>query len=260
MAPKCPCGLLVENMSVGYGGVHALDDVGMTVQGGEILGLIGPNGAGKTTLLNAISGVGFADTVGRVLVKGVNVTHASPWRRSNLGVRRTFQNIRIFNSLSVYENVLVGLFGERRRTVVREVLRGGPAANSHEGQMVIEALARVGLQDAQDARAAELSYGEQRRLELARAIVRPPSVLLLDEPLAGMHALDRRSFLEIIVGLRGPETAIVLIEHDVAAVMATCDHVTVLHLGRVLANGVPEEVARNRYVVAAYLGKRSSSL
>lgn len=238
---------VVEHATVRFGGVRAIQDVELRHEAGGVLGLIGPNGAGKTTLLNALSGVRPL-TEGTIHIGGVNTTRMRPEQVARLGVARTFQNLQLFGSLSVLDNLLVprwALRGKRR-------LRGRAAADRTAALAV---LARVGIADVAHSRASSLPYGMQRRVELARALAAEPRLLLLDEPLAGLtHAEGERS-VELFGRLAADGMAVVLVEHDVRSVLAVAQRVAVLDGGRLLALGSPDEVVADPAVRRAYLGE-----
>jgi branched-chain amino acid transport system ATP-binding protein len=250
--------LSVENVSKRFGGLAALEDVSLSVQSGEIYGLIGPNGAGKTTLFNCMTGL-YTVTSGAVRLDGVAVQALKPHQIVKLGFARTFQNIRLFANMSALENVMVGRHARTSATVLGAVLRcrktraeeAGIRARAHE------LLAYVGLAGKGRTLASHLSYGDQRRLEIARALATDPKLLALDEPVAGMNPAERRQMGELFQKLRGGGVTLLLIEHDVKLVMGLCDRVAVLDYGRKIAEGPAEEVRRDAAVIAAYLGGES---
>jgi branched-chain amino acid transport system ATP-binding protein len=232
--------LEVQNVSRSFAGLVALDDVSFEVERG-IVGVIGPNGAGKTTLFNVISG-GLAPQGGRVLFGARDITGMRPYRVARLGLARTFQLTRPFARMSVLDNVAVAAYQHERK----------PAAARAAAREVIE---RTGVERWIDAPAGELSTAGRKRLELARALALRPKLLLLDEVLAGITPVERGPLIELLRELREDGLAMVLVEHVMAAVMALCDHVLVLHHGRLLADGSPHEVVRDPAVVEAYLGE-----
>lgn len=238
-----------------YGGVHAVRSVDLTVGSGEVVGLIGPNGAGKTTLVNMISGLVPA-TSGTFEVLGTDPGTVPVHRVAQAGVSRTFQHSKLFPRLSALENVLVGAHAVSRPTFLRRLL-WLPSARRDEQRVIEHAarcLARVGLGDKAAVDASALSYGDQRRLEIARALASDPSLLILDEPAAGMNHVEAESLSELIGSLAREGLTILLIEHNVGMVMRTCDRVVVLNFGEVIASGTPAEVAADEAVIEAYLG------
>jgi branched-chain amino acid transport system ATP-binding protein len=234
----------------------ALDRVGFGVQDGEIFGLIGPNGAGKTTLFNLISGVTPASS-GEVLWRGQPVTGLSPDRLNRLGVARTFQNLRLFDHLSVLENLLVALH-RQPSTAVLGALLATRLARRQESERLERAwglLGELGLEPLAERQAGTLAYGDRRRLEIARALATRPSLLLLDEPAAGMNPSEKERLCELIADLRQRhQLTVMIIEHHVPLLMRLCDRLAVLDFGARIALGTPEEVRRDPGVIAAYLG------
>ena len=248
--------LSIRGVSKSFGGVAALRDIDLKVCAGEIRAIIGPNGAGKSTLLNLISGLYPADA-GTIAIGG----SAKPPRASNLsrlGVSRTFQNLALFEGLSVAQNVAMGRRARSRANVIEQVL-GLPRARRDRREArghVDEMLAFLELDDVRDRRLDGLPYGVLKRIELARAIVAEPRLLLLDEPLAGMNGADKPEMARLIRATRDRfGTTIVLIEHDVDIVMSLADRLTVLDYGRKIAEGTPDEIRRDPAVIAAYLGQ-----
>jgi branched-chain amino acid transport system ATP-binding protein len=247
--------LSVDRVERVFGGVRAVDGATFAVAPGEVHGLIGPNGAGKTTLLNLVSGV-LRPTAGAIRLDGARIDGLAPHRIAARGVTRTFQNIRLFPALSAAENVVVGAHLRRRAPYwERLLLLPRAAAEARAARARAEALlARVGLAERARERAATLSYGEQRRVEIARALAADPRVLLLDEPTAGMNAGEVQAIAALIRDVSRGGHSVVLVEHNVALVMSVCDRITVLDFGKVIAGGTPAEVARHPAVIAAYLG------
>jgi branched-chain amino acid transport system ATP-binding protein len=231
--------LAVEGVSVRYGGVAALDEVSLQVAPGAVVGLIGPNGAGKTTLINAVTGV-VRPAQGRIALGGTQLERLPQYRVARCGIARTYQNIRLFGALSVGENVRAGA-----------IARPGRLSDTEARAL----LARAAMHEADLARrAGSLPYGEQRRLEIARALAAQPAVLLLDEPAAGMNPAETHELREVIRAIAAGGTGVLLVEHDMSLVSAVCDSVVVLNFGEVIATGTPTEVARNPAVIEAYLG------
>ena len=245
----------LDGLGKEYGGVHAVRDIHLEVRSGEVVGLIGPNGAGKTTLVNMISGL-VPPSSGRATVLGVTVGRTPVHKVAAAGVSRTFQHSKLFNRLSALENVLVGGHLVSRPTFLRRLL-WLPSARRDEQAALEQAarcLRRVGLADAAGTRASALSYGDQRRLEIARALASEPSLLILDEPAAGMNHVEAAKLSALITSLAADGLTILFIEHNVGMVLETCTRVVVLNFGEVIASGTPEEIAADPAVIEAYLG------
>ena len=247
--------LELQGISRFFGGVHALEGVSMRVQAGTVHGLIGPNGAGKTTLINLLTGF-YRPSAGRILLGGRRLDGRRPHQIARLGVARTFQNIRLFAGLPALDNVLVA---RRRGAVTRSLGHLALLPAAQRAEMAERAIARdllitVGVSSRATLPAGALSYGDQRRVELARALATEPKLLLLDEPTAGMNREETDRLGTIVRGLVQPGRAILLIEHDLPLIMAVCDRVTVLNFGRVIAEGPPDSIARDPAVIEAYLG------
>ncbi len=247
--------LAVEQLERAFGGVRAVDGASFRVRLGEVHGLIGPNGAGKTTLINLVSGL-LAPTAGEVVLEGRAIHRLPPHQIAARGVARTFQNIRLFPDLSALDNVLVGEHLVRRPSLWGRLAMLPAAAReeraAREGAAAL--LEQIGMGERAGAAARNLSYGEQRRVEVARALASRPRLLLLDEPTAGMNAVEVESVAGLIRRVAAEGRSVLLVEHNVRLVMDVCDAITVLNFGKVIAEGSPAAVARDQAVVAAYLG------
>jgi branched-chain amino acid transport system ATP-binding protein len=247
--------LRVDNVGKHFGGVQALTDLSFEIGAGEIYGLIGPNGAGKTTLFNLITGFVTADS-GHLMLEGRSLAGMKPDAIAALGIARTFQNIRLFANLSALENVMIGRHVRTHAGVGAAILR---TASQRAEEAAIEARALelldyVGIAARANLLARNLSYGDQRRLEIARALATEPRLLALDEPAAGMNATETQALARLLGRIRADGVTLFLIEHDMHLVMGLCDRVLVLDFGRRIAEGPPREVQHDPAVVAAYLG------
>jgi branched-chain amino acid transport system ATP-binding protein len=248
--------LETRNLGVRFGGLQALEGVDLEVRAGEIFGLLGPNGAGKTTLFNLISGVTPAGS-GAVLWRGGAIHGLDPNRIARLGIARTFQNLRLFQSLSCRDNVLVGLH-RQARLPWPDALLGTPRARRHHRQLQEQAQGLLELLEIGplgDQQAASLSYGDRRRLEIARALANAPQLLLLDEPAAGMNPTEKEELRHLIRRLRDRfDLTVLIIEHHVPLMLGLCDRLAVLNFGRRIALGTPDAVRNDPAVIEAYLG------
>ncbi|GGF77839.1 ABC transporter ATP-binding protein [Paracoccus acridae] len=247
--------LSVEGLGITFGGLKAVNDVSFTVRPGEIVSVIGPNGAGKTTLFNMISGV-YQPGRGRVVLNGEDVTGMAPHLLARRGMSRTFQNLQIFQSMTVLENAISGYHLKERGPVLADLFNlpssRRRAAAAQAGAR--ELLARVGLDRAAEREAGNLSYGALKRLEIARALALSPKILLLDEPAAGCNAVETEEIDHLIAEVAKSGVAILLVEHDMKMVMRISNHIVVLDHGEKIAEGDPASVSRNPAVIAAYLG------
>jgi branched-chain amino acid transport system ATP-binding protein len=238
-----------------FGGVKAVSDLSLSVREGEVHALIGPNGSGKTTTLNVISGIYRADA-GSVRFAGRELRGMPAYAIAAAGVARTFQNIRLFGALSVHENVMIGRHARTTTNLVTALIPNAGTAREERAtrERAQELLEFVGLPRAGSARAAGLPYGDQRRVEIARALATEPSLLLLDEPAAGMNPAETDDLIGLIARIQKRGITLLLIEHDMNLVMTVSDRITVLNFGTHIAEGAPDEIVRNRAVITAYLG------
>jgi branched-chain amino acid transport system ATP-binding protein len=249
--------LAARNITIRFGGLVAVNNVSFTIPSQAIVSLIGPNGAGKTTFFNVLTGL-YRPTAGRVRLGGTDVTGKAPHTIAHLGLARTFQNIRLFNLMTATENVMVAMHSHMRSGLIDTILHT-PRQRREEREGLVHArelLEFVGIGRAADEYARNLSYGDQRRLEVARALALRPKVLLLDEPTAGMNPQESAHFVDFVRRVRDEKgVAVLLIEHDMSVVMRVSERVTVLDRGEKIAEGWPEEIKSNERVIEAYLGK-----
>ena len=248
--------LKLEHISKNFGGLAALSEVNFGVEEGEILGVIGPNGAGKTTLFNLITGV-FAPTSGAILFRDQPLVGLRPHKVTEMGISRTFQNIRLFSHMSALENVMVGAHCRTHAGLWQglwrtKTQRGEERAIREKSEALLEL---VGIIDDKNTLASSLPYGKQRRLEIARAMGTEPELLLLDEPTAGMNESETEELRQLIKIIQSMKKTVVLIEHDMHLVMNVCERLVILNFGRKIAEGPPQEIQENKDVIEAYLGR-----
>ena len=249
--------LELKDVSRSFGGLQALSNVNLMVSPGRIVGLIGPNGAGKTTLINNISGLDHP-TSGSIKFDGKDIHDTSPHRITQLGIARTYQNIRLFGEMTAIQNLLIGQHGQGRSSLLDAIIFRPSYVREEQRllQRAEELLERFELSAVAKVKAGNLPYGDQRRLEVARALSTGPRLLLLDEPTAGMNPIETEALGRQIKRLRADDgLAILVIEHDMSLIHQVCDEVYVLNFGQILAHGVPDEIRRNPQVIEAYLGK-----
>jgi branched-chain amino acid transport system ATP-binding protein len=249
--------LEIKGVTKTFGGLVALSDVHITLQSGSIAALIGPNGAGKTTLFNILAGL-YRPDQGEIVFAGRSLVGLQPHEIAGAGIGRTFQNIRLFRHMTVMENVLVGMHSHLRQGVLDILLRSQPLRDSEQEARAraLELIRQVGLEGKEMRPAQQLSYGDQRRLELARALGSKPKLLLLDEPTAGMNPSESGSLMKLLKDLVAESVeTLLIIEHNMRMVMGVSDQVTVLDYGQKIAEGTPNEIVNNPRVIEAYLGR-----
>ena len=250
--------LETRNLGIDFGGLRAVEDFNLVIGKTEIAGLIGPNGAGKTTVFNLLTKV-YQPTMGTVLINGRDTAGMTTVQANKLGIARTFQNIRLFGNMSVEDNVRIGLHNQVGYSTAAGILRLPSfwKGEREQHERALDLLSIFDMQDLADHQAGSLPYGAQRRLEIVRALATNPSLLLLDEPAAGMNPHETEELMENIAKIRDKfQIAILLIEHDMNLVMGICEGICVLNYGRIIAKGTAEEIQNNPVVIEAYLGKR----
>lgn len=247
-----------SHLGIDFGGLRAVDDFNLTIGKTEIAGLIGPNGAGKTTVFNLLTKV-YQPTTGSVMVNGKDTAGMNTVQASHLGLARTFQNIRLFDQMSVEDNVRIGMHNQIGYGMFSGILRLPPywTGERKQHERAMDLLSIFHMEDLAEEKAGSLPYGAQRRLEIVRALATSPSLLLLDEPAAGMNPKETEELMDNIIRIRDQfQIAVMLIEHDMNLVMGICEGICVLNFGRIIAKGTAEEIQRNPEVIEAYLGRQ----
>ena len=248
--------LTLDGITMRFGGLTAVDDFSMSVEAGAIHALIGPNGAGKSTVFNCISKI-YRPTAGRVVFGGQDITGLPPHAMAGLGIARTFQNLELFNELTVLENVMLGAYSREETGLLQRLRPGSPATRARAERIIEE----TGLKEFRDARASGLDFGRQKLLEVARALALSPKLLLLDEPAAGLRSREIERLDQILTELNEKHgITILLVEHVMQLVMSISDRITVLSFGQKIAEGTPVEVRENPRVVEAYLGSKAAAV
>jgi branched-chain amino acid transport system ATP-binding protein len=252
--------LEVKNLRKEFGGLVAVNDVSFQVEVGQIRAIIGPNGAGKTTLYNLISRL-YTPTAGKIVYKQKRIDRLPPHRMARLGISRTFQNLQIMNNMTVLENVMIGYHCKQKHGILSSAfrIRSFKSEEKKAVQIAMEKLSFVGLESKADRFASDLSFGEERMLEFARALASNPQLLMLDEPASGLNTREMERIAELIYKIREQGVTVMLIEHDMELVMNISDIVTVLNYGQKIAEGTPREVQNNKDVITAYLGEESGN-
>lgn len=249
--------LKANNISIVFGGLHAVENFSIEIKKGELVGLIGPNGAGKTTVFNMLTGV-YTPTSGTVELRGKDVTNMNPHNRVKIGISRTFQNIRLFKRMSVLENVKVSANINMNYSIFDGIFKTKryKAQENKATAEAMEILEVLGLKEYANEQAQNLPYGKQRKLEIARALASHPAIICLDEPAAGMNPIETEELMETIKTVRSKfDTAVLLIEHDMKLVMGICEWIKVISFGKEIATGTPDEIKNNKEVITAYLGE-----
>lgn len=253
--------LETHHLGINFGGLTAVDEFSLTVGRTEIAGLIGPNGAGKTTVLNLLTNV-YQPTKGAIMLDGKSTARKTTAQVNRMGIARTFQNIRLFNNMTVLDNIKVGLHNSIEQPLIASITRlfGYGASEKKSREEALQLLDFFGMADMADMQAGSLPYGAQRRLEIARALATHPGIILLDEPAAGMNPSETAELMENIRRIRDEfQIAVMLIEHDMNLVMNICEGICVLDHGKIIAKGSPEEIKANPAVIEAYLGKKKEA-
>lgn len=252
--------LTAQNISKNFDGLCALDKISFTIEKGEIVALIGPNGAGKTTFFNILSGI-YPPTEGEIRFKDKNIIGLKPHQITNLGIARTFQNLRLFPQMTSLENILSGFFSNTRYGILDSIFKT-KKFHSYEDKNLKNGYSLsefIGLKNKENELAKNLPYGKQKKLEVARALATSPKILLLDEPTAGMNPKETEEMMELIKKIRDDGISVLLIEHDMKVVMNIPDRIVVLDYGEKIAEGKPDEIRNNEKVIEAYLGKTNDT-